>query len=107
MHTSAIIRIGIDAANRYLVTSSEDKTVRVWELATGRWLRTLRLPIGAGNEGKVFGVAISPDGTIVAAGGMTGRAWDSSYSVYLFDRESGQLLRRFTGLPILADGCRY
>jgi len=61
MHTAGIFRIGIDAASRYLVTGSEDKTVRVWELASGRLLRTLRLPIGAGAEGKVFSVALSPD----------------------------------------------
>src|SRR5205809_7850458 len=89
MHTAGIIRIGIDAANRYLVTGSEDKTVRVWELASGRLLRTIRPPIGADNEGKIFSVALSPDGTTVAAGGATGRAWDRSNAVYLFDRESG------------------
>jgi WD40 repeat protein len=59
MHTAAITRIGIDAANRYLVTGSEDKTVRVWELASGRLLRTIRPPIGAHNEGKIFSVALS------------------------------------------------
>lgn len=32
MHTANINRIGVDAANRYLVTASADKTVRVWEL---------------------------------------------------------------------------
>ena len=81
MHTAAILRIGLDAANRYLVTGSEDKTVRVWELATGRLLRTLRLPIGGGNEGKVFAVALSPDGTTVAAGGRTGDGTERSYAV--------------------------
>ena len=103
MHTAGISRIGIDAANKYLVTGSEDKTVRVWELASGRLLRTLRLPIGAGVEGKVFSVALSSDGTTVAVGGSTGRAWDAFYSVYLFDRESGRLLRRLTGLPDLVN----
>jgi len=54
MHTANITHIGVDAAGRYLVTGSDDKTVRVWELATGRLLRTLRPPIGAGDEGKIY-----------------------------------------------------
>lgn len=99
MHTAAINRIGIDAANRYLVTGSHDKTVRVWELATGRLLRTLRPPIDAGDEGKIYAVALSPDSRTVAAAGWTGWGWDGSASIYLFDRESGRLLRRLTGLP--------
>jgi WD domain, G-beta repeat len=99
MHTAPIDRIGVDAAGRYLVTGSVDKTVRVWELATGRLLRTLRPPIGKGDEGKIHAVAISPDGSLIAAGGVTGFEWDKQYSVYLFDRESGRLARRLGGLP--------
>src|SRR5262245_5164360 len=99
MHTASIRRIGIDAAQRYLVTGSYDKTVRVWELASGRLLRTLRLPIGAGNEGQVYAVALSPDSSTVAAAGRTGGAWDKTYSIYVFDRASGQLRQHLSGLP--------
>lgn len=99
MHTASVQRIGVDAADRYLVTGSEDKTVRVWDLSTGRLLQTLRPPIAAGDEGKIYAVAITPDGKTVACGGWTGYAWDRSVSLYLFDRESGQLRRRITGLP--------
>ena len=42
MHTAPITRIDLDAQERYLVTGSEDKTVRVWDLPTGRLLRVLR-----------------------------------------------------------------
>jgi WD40 repeat protein len=97
MHTSVVWRMGVDAAGRFLVTGSEDKTVRVWELATGRLLRTLRPPIGAGNEGKIFAVAISPDGSLIAAGGWTGFEWDKQYRIYLFDRESGRIALRLGG----------
>ncbi|MBF0539090.1 MAG: hypothetical protein HQL03_12655 [Nitrospirae bacterium] len=72
MHTAAIRRIAIDADNLYLATASEDKTVRVWELSTGRLLKTLRPPIGDGYEGMIFSVAISPDGKTIACGGCTG-----------------------------------
>jgi WD40 repeat protein len=99
MHTVNVIRVRVDAAGRYLVTGSEDKTVRVWELATGRLLRTLRPPIGGGHEGKIQGVAISPDGSLIAAGGWSGYEWDKHHSIYLFDRESGRLALRLSGLP--------
>lgn len=99
MHIAPIRRIGVDAANRFLVTASDDKTVRVWELPAGRLLRTIRVPIGAGFEGKLFAVAISPDGRTIAAGGYTGYDWGKTYSIYLLDRESGRIIRRLGGLP--------
>jgi WD40 repeat protein len=99
MHTARIRRIGVDVAGRFLVTGSDDKTVRVWELATGRLLRVLRPPLGAGNEGKIGAVALSPDGRTIAAGGWTGYEWDKQNSIYLFDRASGRMVRRLGGLP--------
>src|SRR5215510_5813745 len=95
MHTAKINRIGVDAAGRYLVTGSDDKTVRVWEVATGRLLRTLRLPIGTKSEGIIHAVPISPDGRVIAVGGWTGYQWTNFKKnfVYLFDRESGRMMR--------------
>jgi WD40 repeat protein len=99
-HTAVIRRISTDAANRYLVTASEDKTARVWDLATGKLLRVLRPPLGAGDEGKLYAVALSPDGRTVAVGGLTGAEWsNNTTSIYHFDRESGRLVQRIAGLP--------
>lgn len=99
MHQAMIRRIGVDVANRYLVTGSEDKTARVWDLRTGTLLRALRLPIGPGDEGKIYAVAISPDGRTVAVGGWTGWDFEVSASIYLFDRASGRITHRLPGLP--------
>jgi len=99
MHTAVINRIGIDAANRYLVTASNDKTIRVWELASGRLLRIIRPPLGEGNEGRIYAVALSPDGNTIAAGGWTSNESGNVESIYLFDRESGRLTGRLRGLP--------
>ena len=103
MHTTGINRIGVDAACTRMVTGSDDKTARLWALPEGgrgrpTLLRTLRVPIGDGNEGKVYAVALSPDGKWVAAGG-----WDASYSidntmaVYIFEAATGQLVTRLGG----------
>ena len=99
MHTSTPWRIDADAAGRFLVTGSEDKSVRVWDLASGQLLNTLRVPIGEGNDGKIYCVAMSPDGELVAAAGWTGYDWEGQNSIYLFERRSGQLIRRLPGLP--------
>lgn len=99
MHQAVINRIGVDAANRFLVTGSDDKTARVWDLATGRLLRVIRPPVGEGTEGQVFAVAISPDGRTVAAAGWSGYQWDRTHSIYLYDRATGQMLNRLAGLP--------
>ncbi len=98
MHTAVIRRMDIDRAGRLLVTGSDDKTARLWDLQTGGLLRVFRLPIDAGNEGKVFAAAISPDGAVVAAGGWTGWDWDKKASIYLFDTSSGQMTGRLSGL---------
>ena len=58
-------------AGQIAVTGSHDKTVRLWSVADGKLLRTIRMPTGPGDVGKIYAVAISPDGATVAAGGWT------------------------------------
>jgi WD40 repeat protein len=93
-HSAPIRALSVDAAGRLAVTAAEDKTARVWDLATGQLLQTLRPSVGTGNEGKLYAAAISPDGTLVAAGG-----WSKDNEVYVFHRSSGQLVHRIAGLP--------
>jgi WD40 repeat protein len=100
MHTSAIHDVAVGAEGRWAVTGSEDKTVRVWSLADGSLLRTIRLPAGPGNVGKVDSVAMTPDGVLIAAGGWTRETKpDMREQIYLFDCASGALRRRIEGLP--------
>ena len=99
MHTATIRRIGVDAKNRYLATGSEDKTIRIWELSTGKLLNILRPPISEGEEGKIQAIAMSPDGNTVAAGGWTGYEWEKKIAIYLFDGSTGTMKKRITGLP--------
>jgi hypothetical protein len=95
MHVAAIWRIGVDAQCRIAATGSDDKTVRLWSMPEGHLIRTQHLPIGEGHSGKIFAVAVSPEGSLVAAGG-----WDTHYpvdqqmGVYLFDAATGTSVRR-------------
>ena len=99
-HTAGIYSVAMDPANRILVTGSEDKTVRVWDLAhQTKLLRILRPPVGEWEQGHIFAVALAPDGRTIACGGRTGEPQAGDACIYLFDRETGELLRRLGGLP--------
>jgi WD40 repeat protein len=99
MHTAPIKGIGVDAAERFLLTASDDKTLRLWNLATGELLTTYYVPLGkTPDEGKLYSGAISPDGEWVVGAGWTGDEWDNQYSIYLFQRANGKLVKRLSGL---------
>ena len=98
MHTQRISQIDVDEDNRFVVTASDDRTVRVWDLGTGQLLKILRPPIGDDKEGQIYAVAISPDAKTVACAGWTGKSKDGGFSIYLFDRVNGQIIRKISGV---------
>ena len=59
-----------------------DQTVRIWDVQTGKNLRTFKC--------KAWDVAFSPDGKTIVGGGFP-------HKVYLLDADTGKLLRTFTG----------
>jgi WD40 repeat protein len=99
-HTEMIIRADVDADGRIAATASFDKTIRLWSVADGRLIRTIRVPIGPGNVGRLYAVAISPQADLIAAGGLTrSPELDGVQHIYLFDANSGEMLMRIEGLP--------
>ena len=102
LHGAQIRDIQTDADNRFAVTASDDKTARLWSLPDGKLLRIFRLPLGPGNivgeYGKAYASAISPDGSTIAVGGLTGPPDHSN--IYLFDRVSGELIKRLKDVPV-------
>lgn len=108
-HGSPIRRGDVDAQGRWLVTVAHDKTGRVWDLATGRLLRVLRIPLAADADGKLFATALSPDGRLVALGGWLRLSGDTSkaHNVLIYDRASGRMLRRLTGLDNVTHGLAF
>ena len=68
-HIGPIWRIATNSKCRLLATASEDKTLRTWTMPAGQASEVLRLPIGEGDNGKLYATALSPDGRWLAAGG--------------------------------------
>jgi len=97
-HTDTTRRVGADASGEFVVSGSTDKTVRIWKADDGGLLRTIRLPRSGDEVGRVYSVALSPDARVVAVGGFTVPDGHPE-QIYLFDRESGALVRHIEGLP--------
>jgi WD40 repeat protein len=60
---------------RLLASGSDDNTITLWDVASGREVRTL-----SGHTESVYSVAFSPDGRLLASGSgdKTIRLWDIS-----------------------------
>ncbi|MBF0271108.1 MAG: hypothetical protein HQL98_03380 [Magnetococcales bacterium] len=100
MHTGLIRRIAMDANEQYLLSVSDDKTLRIWSRADGKLQLTMRVPIGlTHNEGALYALAFSPDGRTVAVAGQTCPEWEDTFCIYLIDIRGGQVRRRILNLP--------
>ena len=56
-HTGGVDGVAVTADGKRAVSASEDKTLKVWDLESGRELRTLE-----GHSAWVNGVAVTADG---------------------------------------------
>jgi len=71
-HQDSILTVAVFPDRRRMVTSSYDKTLLLWDLKDGVLLKKME-----GHSGKVWGLAVSRDGQLIASGDENGEliAW--------------------------------
>ena len=94
-HTAVVWKVLFTPDGKELISVSDDKTIRFWDVASGEPIRVLRPPIGPGLEGELFAAALSPDGRTLAVGGYGLK--DAFGSIYLISTTTGRIERVLKG----------
>ena len=96
-HTAKVGKLLITPDGK-LVTASNDKTIRIWNPKNGREERKILGQLGPGSEGKIFAIALSPDGKLLASGGYLSSDTEQQWGrIRLHDFQSGELLQILKG----------
>jgi WD40 repeat protein len=91
-HTSSINNILVTKSGD-IVSSSYDKTIRVWDSRTGKEKRKILGQIGLGNEGFIYTIALSPNEKFLAVGGLLGNNIVDGSVIRIYDYQKGTILR--------------
>ncbi len=87
-HTDDVVALAFASKARRLLSGGKDGVVRVWDVESGKLVKSL---VGVG-RGGVTGLAVSGDGKIAASGGS---GLEEGGNVHLWDVEKGKLKHRF------------
>ena len=98
LHADSVECVAWTPDGKSIVSGSQDKSVRVWDAATGREVRRFD-----GHALQVADVAVSPDGKLVASAGgdKTVRVWDLEKGTALHAIEGAELAE---GVAFSPDG---
>ena len=84
-HTDGVLSVSFSPDSQTLASGGWDKTVRLWDVNTGRELKKL-----TGHTRSTNSVSFSPGGQVIASG-------SSDHTIRLWDVNTGRELKKLTG----------
>ncbi|MGE0311978.1 MAG: caspase family protein [Lautropia sp.] len=97
VHSGPVRRVAVFAKAGLVVTTSDDKSARIWDLSSGTLKRVFRPPISSGRRGGLYGAAAHPSERLVALAGATGDA-NGAHLILLVDPVTGELQSSFDAI---------
>lgn len=96
-HMALIRSVLFTPDGKQLLSAGDDKVIRVWDVDSGKTVRTLRGQIGDGGRGKIYALALSPDASLLAAGGRIREEGEGSHPIRLYDFKTGEIVGLLDG----------
>jgi WD40 repeat protein len=96
-HMAIITGLTFTPDGKQLVSAGHDKVVRVWDWPEGKTIRTMRGQVAPGDEGKIYAMALSPDGRWLAVGGWFPGTREESDAIRLYEFATGKLIALLKG----------
>ena len=110
-HMANINGVAFTPDGKFVVSAGDDKVIRIWDWRAGKTVRTIRGQSGPGQEGKIYAMALSPDGKWLAAGGWFapghGLKDDEVGTIRLYDFKSGELKALLKGHTNVVHGLAF
>jgi WD40 repeat protein len=87
-HSAKINNLLFTPDGTRIISVSEDKTIRIWNVDNGEMAKKFESQVGDGSEGVLYASAISPDGKLLAVAGYPVSTEKENYIV-IIDIEKG------------------
>jgi len=106
---SAIVRgLTVTPDGKQIVSASQDKTIRVWDIETGKTVRIIRGEIAPGDWGTIYTLALSPDARQLAvAGYLHGPDASLASAIRLYDFATGKMTALLKGHDNVIDALAF
>ncbi len=83
-HDQRVLAVAVSPDSNYVATGSRDRTVKLWELSTGREVRNF-----LGHDGSINGIVFSTDGKFIltSCSDQTAKIWEVETGKNIFTTE--------------------